>query len=139
MPLILHPTCWPRPILLSHQEHTSWATFDGFAALRAAFGSLSPQVTQRAGSIDVLVDNAGYDLYGSLENTSFEESYDQVDTNSLGVVRMTKALLPLMRIRGRGRIVSICSLGGRVGLPLNGAYAASKFALEGLMESLRLR
>lgn len=91
-----------------------------------------------AGGLDILVNNAGYDLYGALEDTSWEEFHDQIDTNFLGVVRMTKAVLPHFRQQGSGRIVTIGSLGGRVGLPLNSAYAASKFALEGLMESLRL-
>ena len=92
----------------------------------------------RMGQIDVLVNNAGYDLYGGLEETSFDAFLDQIDTNFLGAVRMTKAVLPLMRAQGAGRIVNVSSLGGLVGLPMNSAYAASKFALEGFSESLRL-
>jgi NAD(P)-dependent dehydrogenase (short-subunit alcohol dehydrogenase family) len=87
----------------------------------------------------VLVNNAGYDLYGALEETSIDEFAEQLDTNFTGTVRMVKAVLPGMRARRDGaRIVSIGSLGGRIGLPMNAAYAASKFALEGFSESLRL-
>ncbi|MFN9209712.1 MAG: SDR family NAD(P)-dependent oxidoreductase [Betaproteobacteria bacterium] len=92
----------------------------------------------RHGRIDALVNNAGFDLYGGLEETSWEEFMAQMDTNFFGAVRMTQAVLPRMRAQGGGRIVNIGSLGGLVGLPLNSAYAASKFALEGFGESLRL-
>ncbi len=90
-----------------------------------------------AGGIDVLINNAGFDLYGGIEDTSWEEFIEQIDTNFLGVVRMTKAVLPLLRQQGRGQILNMSSLGGLIGLPMNSAYAASKFAVEGFSESLR--
>lgn len=92
----------------------------------------------REGRIDALVANAGYDLYGALEDTSLDEFTAQIDTNLMGVVRMVMAVLPQMRRQGSGRIVVIGSLGGVIGLPMNSAYAASKFALEGFCDSLRL-
>lgn len=100
--------------------------------------SCAAAVVERAGRIDVLVNNAGFDLFGALEETSLAEFAEQVDTNFMGAVRMTKSVLPLMRTQGGGRIVNIGSLGGRIGLPMNCAYAASKFALEGFSESLRM-
>jgi NAD(P)-dependent dehydrogenase (short-subunit alcohol dehydrogenase family) len=96
------------------------------------------EVVARAGRIDAVVNNAGYDLIGSLEDTSEAQFLDQMDTNFAGVMRVTRAALPVMRVQGSGRIVQIGSLGGRLALPMNSAYAASKFAVEGFTEALRL-
>jgi NAD(P)-dependent dehydrogenase (short-subunit alcohol dehydrogenase family) len=96
------------------------------------------EMLKRHGRIDALVANAGFDLYGAVEDTTMAEFEGQIDTNLLGVVRMARAVLPVMRRQGKGRIVVIGSLGGALGLPMNAAYAASKFGLEGFCESLRL-
>lgn len=88
--------------------------------------------------IDVLVNNAGYDLFGSLEELSIEEIRQQFETNFFGVIRVTKAVIPTMRKQRGGTIVNMSSIGGRIGLfPFETAYHASKFALEGFTESLR--
>ena len=85
--------------------------------------------------IDVLVNNAGYGLFGSLEELSIEEIREQFETNFFGVVRATKAVIPTMRKQGSGTIVNISSTGGRIGLvPFNTSYHASKFALEGFTD-----
>lgn len=94
-------------------------------------------VLDRHGRLDALVNNAGHDLYGAVEEVSEAEFAAQIDTNLMGAIRLTRAVLPGMRERGRGRIVQISSLGGQVALPMNAAYAASKFGLEGFSESLR--
>jgi NAD(P)-dependent dehydrogenase (short-subunit alcohol dehydrogenase family) len=91
-----------------------------------------------AGHIDVLVNNAGIGIAGAVEDTTPEDLLRQLDTNLLGPLRLCRAVLPAMRARGRGRIVQISSLAGRIGVPFQGAYSASKFALEGLSEALAL-
>lgn len=96
------------------------------------------EVLERAGGIDVLVNNVGYALLGAAEETSFEAFRAQLDTNFVGAVRVTSAVLPIMREQRRGKIVNVSSLGGLAALPYTSAYAASKFALEGYSESLRL-
>ena len=88
--------------------------------------------------IDVLVNNAGFDMFGSLEELTIDEIRAQFETNFFGVVRATKAVIPTMRKQGSGVIIIVSSIGGRVGLvPFNTPYHASKFALEGFTESLR--
>ena len=86
--------------------------------------------------IDVLVNNAGYGLLGALEDLSIEEIKEQFETNFFGVVRMTQQVLPIMRKQNNGTIVNVSSVGGRIGIPGLSAYHSTKFALEGLSESI---
>jgi NAD(P)-dependent dehydrogenase (short-subunit alcohol dehydrogenase family) len=94
-------------------------------------------VFEKAGRLDVLVNNAGYELTGAVEETSLDEARAQLETNFFGVVRMTKRALPAMRERRSGRIVNVSSLAGLSAIPFMGMYTASKFALEGFTEALR--
>ena len=84
-----------------------------------------------------MVNNAGYGLGGALEDSSMDEIKSQFETNFFGAVRATKAVLPVMRRQGEGKIVNITSMGGRIAIPLSSAYHGSKFALEGLSESIQ--
>jgi NAD(P)-dependent dehydrogenase (short-subunit alcohol dehydrogenase family) len=93
---------------------------------------------ETGGRLDVLVNNAGYYQFGSLEETSPAELRAQLETNVVGVQRVTRAVLPAMRARRTGTIVTIGSVSGRVAIPLVGPYHASKWALEGMIEALRL-
>jgi NAD(P)-dependent dehydrogenase (short-subunit alcohol dehydrogenase family) len=93
--------------------------------------------TARFGSLDVLVNNAGYGLFGPLEGTSAEQLEAQFRTNVFGVVALIQQVVPLMRQRQSGTIITLSSTGGRVASPFAAAYHASKYALEGLCESLR--
>lgn len=88
--------------------------------------------------IDALVNNAGYGLFGPLEDTSIEEIKTQFETNFFGVIRVTQQVLPVMRKQnsGGGTIVNVSSVGGRIGVPVLSAYQSTKFALEGLSESM---
>ncbi len=93
--------------------------------------------SQTGGRIDVLVNNAGYYLYGPVEHVSPDELRAQLETNVVGVLRVTRAVLPAMRKAGVGAIVNLSSISGLVVLPVVGPYHASKFALEALTEALR--
>jgi NAD(P)-dependent dehydrogenase (short-subunit alcohol dehydrogenase family) len=87
--------------------------------------------------IDILVNNAGYGLIGSIEDISLEELKAQFETNLFGVIRVTKQVLPIMRRQNEGgRIINVSSIGGIVGYPFSSAYCSTKFALEGLSESM---
>ncbi|WP_420769039.1 oxidoreductase [Parageobacillus thermoglucosidasius] len=95
-------------------------------------------VIRRYGQIDLLVNNAGYAAGGFTEELAIEEWQRQFETNFFGLVAVTKAVLPSMRERRSGKIVNISSISGRMGFPSMGPYVASKFAVEGFSESLRL-
>ncbi len=94
-------------------------------------------VHRDAGRIDAVVNNAGMAWMGAVEDTSVAEAKAQLETNFFGAFRVCRAVLPIMRAQGRGHIVNVSSLAGVLGLPFSGLYSASKFALEGMTESLR--
>lgn len=93
-------------------------------------------VLSEHGSIDLLVNNAGAGHRGTLEQLSDDELRGSWELNFLGVARVTRAVIPGMRARGSGRIVTVTSSNGVIGMPFSDAYNASKFAVEGLMEGL---
>ncbi|HXJ23226.1 MAG TPA: SDR family oxidoreductase [Polyangia bacterium] len=93
---------------------------------------------ETGGRLDVLVNNAGYYAYGPLEETTPDELRAQLETNVVGVHRVTRAVLPAMRARRDGAVVTVGSISGRVALPVVGPYHASKWALEGMIEAWRL-
>lgn len=96
------------------------------------------RVLQEAGRLDVVVNNAGFGIAGAVEDTTVEEAKAQFETNFFGVLRVCRAVLPVMRAQRGGLIVNISSIGGLIGVPFTGLYAAAKFAVEGLSEILRL-
>lgn len=95
-------------------------------------------IVEKEGRIDVVVNCAGFGLAGSIEDTSIEEMKAQFETNLFGTIRVCQAVLPLMRVERRGLIVNISSIAGLLSLPFQGIYSASKFALEGMTEALRM-
>ena len=95
-------------------------------------------VEEAAGPVGVLVNNAGYGLYGPVEQLPMDEIRRQFETNFFGLVRLTQLVLPGMRRRGRGRILNVSSMGGRITLPGGAFYHASKYAVEGLSDALRM-
>ncbi|MCZ0756846.1 oxidoreductase [Anoxybacillus sp. J5B_2022] len=104
----------------------------------AAAESVVHDVINHYGQIDVLVNNAGFAVGGFVEELSLEEWERQFATNFFGLVAVTKAVLPVMRKQRSGKIINISSISGRIGFPSMGPYVASKFAVEGFSESLRL-
>lgn len=95
------------------------------------------ETIERFGQIDVLVNNAGYALMGPLEGATPEQLERQFQTNVFGLVSTIQAVLPVMRKEGSGTIINVASMGGRLAFPLTSLYHATKWAVEGLSESLR--
>ncbi|MBO4605723.1 MAG: SDR family oxidoreductase [Bacteroidales bacterium] len=96
------------------------------------------QVVDAEGRIDVFINNAGMGIGGPLEFCSIEDCQRQMDVNFMGMVRYIREVVPVMRKQGHGHIICFSSIGGLVGLPYQGMYSASKFAIEGYCEALRL-
>jgi NAD(P)-dependent dehydrogenase (short-subunit alcohol dehydrogenase family) len=95
-------------------------------------------VVEKAGRLDAVVNCAGFGIGGAIEETSDEEARAIFETNLLGILRVCRAAMPTMRKQGSGRVINVSSIGGRIGLPFQGFYSATKFALEGLTEALRM-
>ncbi|UKA57286.1 oxidoreductase [Arthrobacter sp. FW306-2-2C-D06B] len=95
-------------------------------------------VLAEQGRIDILVNNAGYGSYGSLEEVPLEEGRRQFEVNVFGLARMSQLVIPVMRAAASGRIINVSSIGGKMYEPLGAWYHATKFAVEGLSDSLRL-
>ena len=93
-------------------------------------------ITAEAIRIDILVNNAGYRLVGAFEDLQMEEIKAQFETNLFGLIRTTQAVLPIMRKQNTGIIVNISSGAGGFGFPVGSAYVSTKFAVEGLSESM---
>src|SRR6516164_4288124 len=91
-----------------------------------------------AGAVGTLINNAGYGLYGPVEQVPMAEIRRQFETNFFGLVRLTQLALPGMRRRGRGRILNVSSMGGRITLPGGAFYHASKYAVEAFSDALRM-
>src|SRR5215212_9748485 len=103
----------------------------------SAKNAIQEEIISEKQRIDILVNNAGYGLIGPIEDTSIEEELKpQFETNLYGVIRVTQQVLPIMRRQKNGRIINVSSIGGIVGYPFSAAYCSTKFALEGLSESL---
>lgn len=104
------------------------------ASIRAAIEI----VVKNEGRIDVLINNAGMHTGGPIETMPMETIRLQMETNFLGLVRLTQEVLPVMRNQGGGTIINFSSIGGLMGLPYQGIYSAGKFAIEGFSEALRM-
>ena len=103
---------------------------------KAAVDRAVQQTVERFGRLDVVVNNAGYGLFGAVEEITGQQLRDQLETNLFGALWVTQAALPIMREQGAGHIVQVSSVGGVLTFPLLGGYHASKWALEGLSDSL---
>ena len=95
-------------------------------------------IESRHGAVGTLINNAGYSQPGPIENVDPEQARTQFDTNVFGLVRLTQLVLPAMREAGHGRVINLSSMGGRLVLPNNGWYHATKYAVEALSDAMRM-
>ncbi len=136
---------------LAEQGHHVYGTSRRQQSIQTAFNWLQMDVTneasirqavqimlEREGRLDVVVNNAGIGYAGAVEDTSLAEAYETFETNFFGVLRVCHTVLPTMRAQASGLIINVSSIGGMMGLPYQGLYSASKFAIQGLTEALRM-
>jgi len=139
---LFHQKGW-NVVATMRSPDSSFADLEGVLAARldvtdkASIGSAVAAAVQRFGGIDVLVNNAGYGTLGALEAAADTVIRDQFEVNVFGLIEVTRAVLPGMRARRSGVVVNVSSVGGRVTFPYCTLYHATKFAVEGLTESLQ--
>jgi NAD(P)-dependent dehydrogenase (short-subunit alcohol dehydrogenase family) len=104
----------------------------------ASLGAAVDRLLTEAGRLDALVNNAGYGAYGALEDVPLDEGRRQFEVNLFGLARLTQLVLPTMRRQRSGRVVNVSSIGGRIHEPMGSWYHATKFAVEGLSDCLRM-
>ena len=137
--------------LLAEKGHTVYGTVRKEAGTDSAVKYLTMDLTdidsikrvvsdvlEKEGRIDVLINNAGMHTGGPIETSPIENIKLQMDTNFLGMVNLTREVLPVMRKQGGGTIINFSSIGGLMGLPFQAFYSAGKFAIEGFSEALRM-
>jgi NAD(P)-dependent dehydrogenase (short-subunit alcohol dehydrogenase family) len=137
--------------LLAAEGHTVYGTVRRDVEISSAVKGLKLDLTnadsikqtvqtimQNEGRIDILINNAGMHTGGPIETSPLENIKLQMDTNFIGMVNLTREVLPVMRNQGGGRIINFSSIGGLMGLPFQAFYSAGKFAIEGFSEALRM-
>ena len=95
-------------------------------------------IVEKTGRLDAVINCAGFGIAGAIEETSDQEARAIFETNLLGILRVCRAAIPTMRSQGAGILINVSSIGGRIGLPFQGFYSATKFALAGFTEALRM-
>jgi NAD(P)-dependent dehydrogenase (short-subunit alcohol dehydrogenase family) len=121
---------------VAEKEHLSIRTVQLDVTDENSVKNAIQSILSESGRIDLLVNNAGYGMTGAFEDIGMDEIKSLYETNVFEVIRVTQAVLPIMRKQGSGRIINISSGAGRIGYPGGSAYVSSKFALEGLSESM---
>lgn len=96
------------------------------------------RLIEETGRLDAVVNCAGFGIGGAVEDTAIEDAKQQFETNFFGMMRVCRESLPILREQGSGRIVNVSSIAGRIGVPWQGLYTSTKFAVEGLTEVLRM-
>ena len=123
-----------EPLVREHGENVLALALD--VTDKAAVDAAVAQAHARFGRLDVVVNNAGYGLFGTIEEVSEQQARDQLETNLFGALWVTKAALPILREQGAGHIIQVSSIGGVNAFPTVGLYHASKWGLEGFSQSL---
>ncbi|MCF6523805.1 SDR family NAD(P)-dependent oxidoreductase [Streptomyces sp. JJ36] len=135
--LTVHATA-RRPEQIADLEESGVRTLALDVTDETSMRAAVEEVERAHGAVGVLVNNAGYGEYGTIEETALDAVRRQFETNVFGLARLTQLVLPGMRAAGAGRIVNIGSMGGRLVFPAGGYYHASKYAVEALTDALRL-
>ena len=123
-----------RPLVERYGEHVATITLD--VTDKAAVRTAVSESHKRFGRLDVVINNAGYGLFGAIEEVSETEAREQLETNLFGALWVTQAVLPILRAQRSGHIIQVSSIGGVNAFPIVGLYHASKWGLEGFTQSL---